>query len=226
MRKTILTRMFWLGVLATLLASCGTMASPPTSTQSPTQPPTSTSVPPTETPIPTDTPTPLPTDTATAAPTQSLHSIIDALLPVASGSGVAETTAYDPNRNGNHPIIIISSKDQDGWNKNLPTFWRPLYVNQVELVATLNYHQTQFEVQRFLGAASSTNRGGFIRSYRVDTEVILREAQTGKLVAQATFLGGNPPPIPKQLPAGTQATYGSLTDYQTVQLWLKEYVER
>lgn len=225
MQKARWPRLVWLVVMAALLANCGTMASPPT--PSPTQPPpTLTPIPSTETPVPTDTPTSVPTDTATAAPTQSLHSIIDALLSVASGSGVIEAAAYDPNKKGSHPIIIISSKDQDGWNKSLPAFWRPLYVNQVELVAALNYPQTQIEVQRYLGAASSTNKGGFIRSYRVDTEVILREAQTGKLVAQTTFLGGNPPPLPKQLPAGTQAIYGSLTDYQTVQLWLKEFVER
>lgn len=224
MQRVRLTHLFCLVALATSLVGCGVLTSPPTPTPTATQPPpTSTPVPPTNTPVPTD--TALPTDTPTPVPTQSLMSLVNALTVVASGNGVAEAAAYDPSKIGSHPIVIISSKDQDGWNDNLPVSWKPLYVGQVELVAALNYSQTQIE-HRIYYLRGSGAGGVSVGSYRVDTEVVLREAQTGELIARATFKGGKTPPLPNRLPAGTQAVYGSIVDYQTVQDWLSSFVEK
>jgi hypothetical protein len=218
MKKAKLSHLFGLVVLAALILGCTPMISPPTPTPSPTQPlPTSTPITPTNTPAPTD--TPAPTLTFTPVPTQSLSSMIQALIPATLGNGVADAAAYDPSKPGTHPIIVISATDQVGWNDSLPESWQPSNVGQVELVAVLNNSKTQIDVKEYL-------RVGFIRSYRIDTEVVLREAKTGKMLALTVFQGDNPPPLAHQLPAGTQALYGATVQYQTVQLWLQSFIEK
>jgi hypothetical protein len=152
--------------------------------------------------------------------------MIDALSAVIEGKGFPDAAVYDPDESGIHPILINAPVDQvDGWNSSLPDSWRPLNVSQVELVAVLYFHNTQIDVKRYIvrhnGAGSF-----FVRSYRVDTEVILFEARTSKKVARTMFEGGEPPPLIDHLPAGTTALYGSTVAYETLQLWLKSFVEK
>jgi hypothetical protein len=220
MQNKGLTRWLWLFLLVILILGCGTPAIPPTPTPLPTLTSTSTPIPPTETPVPTDTPTP----TFTPVPTQSLDEIIEAVMPAAEGNEVAEAAAYDLSKPGIHPIVFIAAKDQDDWNESLPVEWRPTHVSQAELVAVIRLVYMKFAVQRYRtpGAAGG---GVFVRAYRVDTEVLLREAKTGNLIATTIFKGGPAPALPDRLPAGTTALYGDLVPFGTIQLWLKDYVE-
>jgi hypothetical protein len=223
MQNNPLTRGLWLFLLAALLVGCGAPPIPPTPslTPSPTQPPpTSTPIPPTETPAPTDTPTP----TFTPVPTQSLDEILVALMPAAQGSEVAEAAAYDLGKPGIHPIVFIAAKDQSGWNESLPVEWRPSNVSQAELVAVVRLIYMNFAVQRYRTPGVT---GGMVTvvSYRVDTEILLREAKTGDLITTIVFKGGAAPALPNRLPSGTTALYGDPAPFGNIQLWLKDYVE-
>jgi hypothetical protein len=224
MQKTIISRLVWLVVLTVLLVGCGTPAIPPTPTPFPTQTPTATTVPPTNTPIPTD--TPAPTFTPTSMPTQSFDTLLEALFAVAEGVGTPGAAAYDPEKAGIHPIVIKTDSNQvEDWNTNLPAAWRPHHVSQVELVVMLNFIDNQIDVKRYI-VRHSGNGSFFVRSYRVDTEVILLEARTGRKIGYTVFQGGEPPTLIDHLPAGTTALYGTTVAYETLQLWLKSFVEK
>lgn len=172
---------------------------------------------------PTDTPAPTFTPTLTPLPQQSFIEIVAALKPASEGRGVSEAAAYDKNRAGIHPIVFFSSKDQDGWNNSLPVSWRPLHVSQAELVAVIRYNNVEVEKARYIGKGTGIF---FVSRMRVDTEVTLREALTGRSIVSNTFRGGEPPKLPQSLPSGTTAVYGPSVAYETVLAWLKSFVER
>ena len=218
MQNKSLTRWLWLFLLVVLILGCGTPAIPPTPTPLPTLTLTATPIPPTDTPVPTDTPTP----TVTPVPTQSLDDILEALMPAAQGSEVAEAAAYDLSKPGIHPIVFIAAKDQDGWNESLPVEWQPSNVSQVELVAVVRIIYVIFGADRY-----NVPGGGYVivKTYRVDTEILLREAKTGRLITSTIFKGGPVPTLKPRLPAGTTNLYGDPVPFGTIQLWLKDYVE-
>jgi hypothetical protein len=173
-------------------------------------------------PLPTDTPAPLPTVTLAAVPTQSLSSIIEVLQPAAQGNGVSEAAAYDQSKPGIHPIVIVApSKDQDEWNSSLPVSWLPSNVSQAELVALVTYNEVEIERAHYFGKGINV----WVSRIRIDTTVIIREAQTGQTVSSYVFEGSEPPSLPKRLSVGTTALYGTSVAYETVQIWLKTYVE-
>lgn len=221
MHASKLTRLIGLVALTAAILGCSVFSGPPTPTPIPTQPPTSTPVPPTNTPLPTD--TPVPTATLTPVPTQSLPTIIDAVQSAAQGTGVKDAAPYDQSKPGVHPLVIIApAKEQEQWNTSLPVAWQPSNVSQVELVAVVRYIQEIVEKARYIGKGTGIV---FVSRIRIDTEIILREAQTGQTVASTTFRGGEPPTLPKSLPLGTTALYGASVAYETAQAWLKAYVE-
>lgn len=219
------TRLHGLVMAAALILGCSVLTSPPTPTPVPTQPPTATAVPATATPVPTNTslPTPTPTFTATAIPTQSLEEIIAAVMPVTQRRGVDKAAEYEPDKPGIHPIVIIASREQEEWNQNLPAAWVPLHISQTELVAIITYKEVVVEQARYIGKGTGIV---FVKRVRVDTEVVIRDAKTGLDVAFNMFDGGEPPVLPKTLPLGTQALYGTSVAYETMIEWLRTYVEK
>lgn len=200
------------------------LASPtPSPTFTPTAAPTDTPTPvPTDTPIPTDTPTPVPSPTMTPLVQESLDTIINTVKPASQGNPVTEAGAYDAKNKKIHPLVVVSQRDQEGWNASLPATWKPLNVGQVELVAVVLYKNVEIEKARYIGKGTGIV---FVSRMRVDVEVILREAQTGRSIASQTFRGGEPPSLPRSLPIGTTALYGTSVAYETVNSWLKTYVE-
>lgn len=221
MKKAGSFHLFWLFVLAVLILGCGVMASPPTPTPipSPTQPPpTATPVPPTSTPLPTDTPTP----TVTPAPTQSIASLANELMPVTLGEGVEEAAAYDPGKAGIHKVIIITVVDQSDWNRSLPESWQPLRVSETELVAVFKFNEVLLEWQTFLVRGIGKV---YLGRWRIDTEVWLREASTGKQLGYILFKGEEPPPFPGRITSNTVLT-GPTVPSEIIQLWMKDYVEK
>jgi hypothetical protein len=148
--------------------------------------------------------------------------MVEVLRPAGQGVGVPEAAAYDPNKSGVHPIVIIATyEDNKLWNSYMPVSWRPMNVNQAELVALFLYSEVVVESVR-------VTRGGsiFKNRIRVDTEIILREALTGKTIATTFFKGGEPPEFPPGHYRGITAYYGTKVAYETVELWLKEFVEK
>ncbi|RJP46420.1 MAG: hypothetical protein C4583_18935 [Anaerolineaceae bacterium] len=220
MHESKFVRLLGVAVLTAVILGCSVFSGPPTPTPipTPTQPPTFTFVPPTDTPIPTDTPVP----TFTPVPVQSLETIIAAVQLAAQGKGVKEAAPYKPGP-GVHPLVVIApAKEQAEWNTSLPAAWQPSNVAQVELVAVVRYINVEVEKARYIGKGTGII---FVSRIRIDTEIILHEAQTGQTVASTTFRGGEPPTLPKSLPLGTTALYGTSVAYETAQAWLKAYVE-
>jgi len=173
-------------------------------------------------PLPTD--TPVPTLEPTAAPTQSLTSIVEALRDAAEGRGVPEAAVYDPQKSGVHPLVIYSASAEivNEWNAELPDAWRAQSISLAELVAVVTNTQVKLENRHYFGKGISL----YIWRIRTDTEVILREARTGDTVAAFTFQGGDPPALKSHYPVGTTGEYGTLVSYETVELWLKSFVEK
>jgi len=201
------------------------MLSAPVPTFTPIILPTSTALPnDMPTAIPTETPATTSTPTLAPVPTQSLSSIIEALTTAAQGNGVPEAAAYDKNKTGIHPIVILApSEEQDEWNSSLPVSWLPSNISQTELIASVRYIEVQVEQARYKGPAGVGIV--FIKRTRIDTEIVIRETQTGVVVASTIFMGSDPPPLPRSLPLGTTAYYGTSVAYETAQLWLKDFVE-
>lgn len=219
MDKAKLVRLFGVAVIAALILGCGVLSSPPTPTPIPTQVPTATPIPPTETPLPTDTPAP----TFTPVPTQSLTTIIEAVKSAVQGVGVDEAAAYDHNKPGTHPIIIVAPSDEAAdWNSSLPKDWNPLNVSQTELVASISYREIVINKTRYKGQGSGWI---YVTRVRLDTVVTLYEAQTGDVVDTHTFQGADPITFPPSLPYGTQYLYGDKVAYDTVIEWLRPHVE-
>ena len=183
--------------------------------------------------ISTNTPIPLPTDTLvptiaptfTAAPTQSISTIVEALMAAAEGRGVPEAAAYNPKKTGIHPIVIYSADADtvDEWNAELPDTWRAQSVSQAELVAVVIYHEIVVDRARYTAKGMGIF---FLNRVRTDTEVILREAQTGLNVSSATFQGGEPPTLKSGYDQIITAVYGTLVSYETVEVWLKSFVDK
>jgi hypothetical protein len=204
------------------------LAIPGLSTAVPTQAPIN--IPantPINTPVPPPTDAPIPTiaPTFTAAPTQSISTIVEVLMAAAEGRGVSEAAAYNPKKTGIHPIVIYSADADtvDEWNAELPDTWRAQSVSQAELVAVVIYHEIVIDRARYTAKGMGIF---FLNRVRTDTEVILREAQTGLNVSSATFQGGDPPTLKSGYDQIITAVYGTLVSYETVELWLKSFVEK
>jgi hypothetical protein len=202
------------------------MLSTPVPIFTPTAPATSTALPtdiPTAIPTSTETPVPLPTATFTMAPTQELSSIVEALRAAAEGRGVEDAAAYDQTKPGVHPIVIVAPSDEvDEWNSSLPVSWRSLSVSQTELVVLVTYTNVTLERKQFFGKGFNM----WVSTVRIDSEVILREAKTGRTVSSIVFTGGDPPALPNHFDhIPPSVFYGTSVAYETVQLWLKDFVE-
>lgn len=216
-----------LGVVLGLAIRSGKLALPAVETNvpvtNPTQEPIQVSTD-TPVPLPSDTPVPTIAPTFTAAPTQSISAIVDALRSAAEGRAVPEAASYDPGKSGVHPIIIFSADQEivDEWNAELPETWRAQSISMAELVAAVTNKQVKLERGHYFGKGISL----YIWRIRTDTEVIVREARTGATVASYVFEGGDPPTLKSSFPIGTTAVYGTLVAYETVELWLKTFVEK
>ena len=198
--------------------------STPVPTFTPTALATSTALP-TATLTSTETPVPTITPTFTVVPTQSLSAMIEALKAAATGSGVSDAAPYDPTKSGVHPIIIFSASHEivDEWNAALPAAWRGQSVSMTELVAVVINHEIVVDRARYTAKGMGIF---FLNRIRTDTEVILREARTGQSVASFTFQGGDPPTLKSGYNQIITAVYGTLVPYETVELWLKSFVEK
>lgn len=217
MQNKGLTRWLWLVILTALISGCGSPAIPPTPTPLPTLTLTATPIPPTETPVPTDTPIP----TFTPLPVQDLFTIADELLPVTQGTGVEEAAEYDPNDPGIHPIILIASTQQFEWIKILPEEWMPLRVSETELVVNLKFNLVFLDRNRYVFYGGRF----WVGRFRTDTEVWLREAKTGKLLAYNLFVGQEPAPFSGRITSDTDFT-GPPVSSSELELWLKPFVEK
>jgi hypothetical protein len=131
---------------------------------------------------------------------------------------------YDPNESGIHPIVIIAPDDElEEWNTHIPDSWRPLNVSQTELVALVTYKEVTLERQRYFASGDNI----YVSRIRIDSEITVREAKTGRTVSSIVFEGGDPPSLPGHFSSRPpSAFYGTSVAYETAILWLKEFVEK
>jgi hypothetical protein len=100
---------------------------------------------------------------------------------VCAGNGFANTTHYDPNLQGFHPILVRSLDDRTQY----PNGWLPNSVDKIELVACSDWESSKTVLQdtcRYTG-------GKIVSRYREDRVYILREAQSGQVITTLTLQG-------------------------------------
>ena len=134
----------------------------------------------------------------------------EALDPViASGRGVSNAGAYQPDVAGVHKVFLMDASY---------AAWEPHTLAETELVEVRN-----LSFQR-TGMTKTYSDG---KSYELQTahfEMTLREARTGKVVAQAAFDATDWPNFARVTPGTTWVTAD--LDPKPVINWLRPYVER
>ncbi len=157
---------------------------------------------------------------------------VNYVQPVISGKGFS-AAAYEPDTSGIHPVIITDERpfsgfraepaedDPPNWNALMPEAWRALgEPASIELV--LCWDQIKdVEIE-------SVDYSGGITGKRVREErtVTLREAATGKVVAQGLILGNEPAILQTFIYDEDEdfIYYGRVTPEILIE-WLQPYVE-
>ncbi len=161
---------------------------------------------------------------------QSFDDFYMSLVDVYKGVGVSGAKTYDIGQKNPHQLVVVSyigwlrheidGPDVDrGYNEQMPTEWRPKTLADTELVVCIKYDFVKVETCLYTG-------GNILHRKRIDLAVWLREALTGRIIAETRFLGGDPPSCPplQKFSIGTslEGTRPSMTDLQN---WLQPYVE-
>ena len=149
-----------------------------------------------------------------STPTPDLASILAAMKPVASGQGVLEAAAYDPNRPAPHRFVILSpSGAPHEWNESILPDWLPSSVAETELVVIVGpEREIELDTQSYIG-------GPPITRYRFEADVEVREAHSGNIFWMTTLRGAYPGPFPEQAPVemtrleGEHVNYALLVDF-------------
>lgn len=141
-----------------------------------------------------------------------------ALGPVCSGQ--ANVAAAPFAGTGPHPLFIQSG-DGDlhmGWNGQVNETWRPVTVEDIELVACIGEaKEVSIEVCEYIGSN--------ITRYRYETTVRLVEARTGHQVASKVFQGSSPRECNYSERADLTELFGSEIGYSDIEDWLSGFVE-
>jgi hypothetical protein len=187
---------------------------------------------PTGTPASTATPQPSLIPSITSTP--DLPAMLSAVAPVLAGQPLPAAAAYDPNKPGPHPVLILSTSGAEyaidelsglpasPWDSSLPPGWLPASLGQTELVVLVSP-----ENKINLGSASyNDNKGGVIQisrmKYEQDAEI--RVARTGQTLKKYSFIGSDPPNFP--LTSWESILYGTRFTYQDLEGWICPMVGR
>lgn len=134
------------------------------------------------------------------------------------GKGVVEAASYDPQSSNVHRIVILSANGEPHeWSTRLPYELFPRNVSEAELVACVG-DQVEERIEtcryrdRFGGNTVTIERFQYRRSFQI------REARTGKIVAQETVTSA-PPECPIETQSG-----GSLSGPSLNYEWFIEYI--
>jgi len=143
--------------------------------------------------------------------------IIEAMQPVAKGEGVAQAASYTRD-GGINPVVLISSSGEiHGWTDDIPTEWKPTSVEETELVICVGEEEEKIiEVCEYYGPS--------ITRYQHYVEVELREARTGKLVANTILYGSMPRHCKQSESYSVTRLYGSDVSFDQVTGWVETYV--
>jgi len=178
---------------------------------------------PTFTPVDTATPLPTETLTPTVVPTQSLTTIADAMIGLIDNIGVQEAAAYDKTKPGPHPMLLLTQEGElyENYFDLLPDEWKPVNVNETELVAIITFQQAVQSTQRY---RNSQGKIFVFRRIREDFYIRLKEAKTGKVVSEKLFIGEPPQHFP-QTKYTDKDYYGNPPKIEDIQDWLNTFVE-
>ena len=142
--------------------------------------------------------------------------IINAVKPLAKGTGAAEASSYKKNQ-GIHPVVIIdNSGNIHTWNKDLPEEWKPKSIEKTELVAVITKGEKSIQVCQYTGPS--------VTRYQNYIQIQLREAKTGNIVKTDTFYGSMPPQCKTRELYHVTAVYGTSISFDEFKPWLQKYV--
>ncbi len=152
---------------------------------------------------------------------------------VCSGQGI-EATPYQSQEPGIHPVIIVDERpfesfraygyedDPLNWNEYLPLDWQALGSPQ-EIELVLCWGDAEEIVIE--SATYGTNDPVYGTRAQEKKTVILREAVTGNVIAQADLLGEEPDALPGGVYVTEDFKYvGGVTPDILIE-WLRPYVE-
>lgn len=141
------------------------------------------------------------------------------MSPLVTGEGVLDAAIYNPDTDGPHPIVLLWGNGSNHlWNWELPPKWFPSSSGKTELVAVLNQEQS-VAVETCYYTLTTVTR------YRKNLSVIVREARTGRTLANGTFRGDDPMSCPESVPVSQTRIDGPHVELKPVVEWLCPFVQ-
>jgi hypothetical protein len=155
-----------------------------------------------------------PSPESSPTPTSSIG---ESLAPVASGQGVEEAAVFDPDKDAPYQFFILDTSGEiHPWNDQLPSTWKPGQVSDTELVIVIAEGLDTLNSQKYTD-------GGTMTRYRREVIATIREAHTGFVVAEKSFIGAAPGPFPSTRTTKTQLV-GPQIDFECLNNWLNTEV--
>ncbi|MBN1993073.1 MAG: hypothetical protein JW953_10245 [Anaerolineae bacterium] len=156
--------------------------------------------------------------------------VLKPVLPVCSGDGqaVAEAAAYS-QMSGVHPVVLARGSVEGNWRAPrdpLRPEWTPQTLPEVELVACMQVAEVLVESCPY---TLENGRQASVERLQYQTNITLREAKTGVVVADTVLAGAMPAECSSETRFErdelTKKVYGVAVGIGQVSAWLQPYVE-
>ena len=152
------------------------------------------------------------------------------VLPICSGDGqaVSEEAAYSQT-SGVHPVVLARGSAEGNWRvprDHLRPEWTPQTLPELELVACMQIDEVLIETCPY---TLENSQKASIERLQYQTNVTLREAQTGVVIADTVLPGTIPAECSNEIRFEknelTKKVYGVAAGIGQVSSWLQPYVE-
>jgi hypothetical protein len=156
--------------------------------------------------------------------------VLKPVLPICSGDGqsVSQAAAYSQT-SGVHPAVLVRGDAEGNWRvprDHLRPEWMPQTLSEVELVACMQIDEVLIESCPY---TLENGQKASVERFQYQTSVILREAQTGTVVADTVLPGTMPTECSNEIRFEknelTKKVYGVAAGIGQVSSWLQPYVE-
>ncbi len=160
----------------------------------------------------------------------SCTSIPAAMAPVASGQGIPNAAAYNPDVPGPHRLVLLTESGSPlKWNKSLPAEVFPSSINATELVVMLgSEHRAKLDSAGYSvnGLPVASGEITTVTRFRFEMDVEVREARTGRILESGSVPGAEPEPLPYSIAGGRAnvAMDGKHVTYGDLEGWLMCYM--
>lgn len=147
--------------------------------------------------------------------------ILDALSGVCQGQGVSQAAEYNKDDQEISPVVILNVEGKKhSWTNKVPEEWRPLSVEDTELVACMDKKQQEDMIQD-----CDYNIGPNVKRYQHFIGIELREAKTGNVIDSDKLEGSTPDRCAEWEEVSKTTIDGSKVSFSKAKEWLEEFVE-